>query len=72
MLLMLVLLGAVVAGIAYWKFAQIQKGMAMAKSFAAPPSAVTTVVVAPQPWHGCGAPRARRRHDDASALRGMG
>ena len=50
MLLMLVLLSAVVAGIAYWKFTQVQKAIAMGKSFAPPPAAVTTVIVAPQPW----------------------
>jgi membrane fusion protein, multidrug efflux system len=50
MLLMLILVAGFIAGIAYWKFTQIQKGIAMSKSFAQPPSAVTTTVVKSQTW----------------------
>ncbi|MEK0446334.1 MAG: hypothetical protein RLZZ399_1655 [Verrucomicrobiota bacterium] len=50
MLLMLLCVLLAVAGIGYAKFRQIQAAIAMGKSFAPPPSAVTTLVVQPQPW----------------------
>jgi membrane fusion protein (multidrug efflux system) len=50
MLLMLLCVALAVAGIGYAKFRQIQAAIAMGKSFAPPPSAVTTLVLAPQKW----------------------
>jgi membrane fusion protein, multidrug efflux system len=50
MLLMLVLVAIFIAGIGYWKYVQIQRGMAMGAKFGPPPSAVTTIVVQPQQW----------------------
>ena len=50
MLTMLLSVAIVVAGIAFFKYRQIQAAIAMGKSFAPPPSAVTTLVVQPQPW----------------------
>ena len=50
MLLMLLCVAVAVAGIGYAKFRQIQAAIAMGKSFAPPPSAVTTLVLAPQKW----------------------
>lgn len=50
MLLMLVCVALAVAGIAYAKFRQIQAGIAMGKSFAPPPAAVTTLQIQPQNW----------------------
>lgn len=50
MLLMLLGVGIALAGIASVKKRQIEAGMAMAKSFAPPPVAVTTVRVEAQPW----------------------
>jgi membrane fusion protein (multidrug efflux system) len=50
MLLMLFLVVLFIAGIAFWKYKQIQAGMAMGAKFAPPPAAVTTVVVDSQTW----------------------
>ncbi len=50
MLLMLFCVALAVAGIGYAKFRQIQAAIAMGKSFAPPPSAVTTLVLSPQRW----------------------
>ncbi len=50
MLLMLLCVALAVAGIGYAKFRQIQAAIAMGKSFAPPPSAVTTLVLSPQKW----------------------
>ena len=50
MLLMLFLVLLAVAGIGFLKYRDIQKGMAMGKMFAPPPSAVTTVTVKGQTW----------------------
>jgi membrane fusion protein (multidrug efflux system) len=50
MLLMLFCVALAVAGIGYAKFRQIQAAIAMGKSFAPPPSAVTTLVLTPQKW----------------------
>jgi membrane fusion protein (multidrug efflux system) len=50
MLLMLLLVLLAVAGIAFLKYRAIQKGMAMGKMFAPPPTAVSTVTVQPQTW----------------------
>lgn len=47
---MLLCVTLAVAGIGYVKFRQIQAAIAMGKSFAPPPSAVTTLVLAPQKW----------------------
>jgi membrane fusion protein (multidrug efflux system) len=47
---MLLCAAAAVAGIAFFKYRQIQAAIAMGKSFAPPPSAVTTLVVEPQQW----------------------
>ena len=50
MLIMLFCAAVGVAGIAFLKYRQIQAAIAMGKSFAPPPSAVTTLVLEPQPW----------------------
>ena len=50
MLIMLLSVALIVAGVAFFKYRQIQAAIAMGKSFAPPPSAVTTLVVQPQPW----------------------
>lgn len=50
MLLMLFLVVLAVAAIAYGKYLNIQKGIAMGKMFAPPPTAVTTVTVKAQTW----------------------
>lgn len=50
MLLMLLCVALAVAGIGYAKFKQIQGAIAMGKSFAPPPAAVTTQVLQPQVW----------------------
>jgi membrane fusion protein (multidrug efflux system) len=50
MLFMLFCVALAVAGIGYAKFRQIQAAIAMGKSFAPPPSAVTTLVLSPQRW----------------------
>jgi len=50
MLLMMVCVTLVVAGIGYAKFKQIQAAIAMGKSFAPPPAAVTTEVLKAQTW----------------------
>jgi membrane fusion protein (multidrug efflux system) len=50
MLLMLLCVALALAGIASVKKRQIEAGMAMAKSFAPPPAAVTTVTLESQPW----------------------
>jgi membrane fusion protein (multidrug efflux system) len=50
MLVMLCLAILLIAGIAFWKYTNIKKGMAMGAKFAPPPTAVTTVVVKPQTW----------------------
>jgi membrane fusion protein (multidrug efflux system) len=50
MFLMLLCAALCLAGIAFVKKRQIEAGMAMAKSFAPPPVAVTTLQVEGQPW----------------------
>ena len=50
MLLMLFCVALAVAGIGYAKFKQIQAAIAMGKSFAPPPAAVTTHVLQSQNW----------------------
>lgn len=50
MFLMLLCVALAVAGIAYAKFRQVQAAIAMGKSFAPPPAAVTTTIVTPQTW----------------------
>jgi membrane fusion protein (multidrug efflux system) len=50
MLLMLFLVVLFILGIAFWKYRQIQAGMAMGAKFAPPPAAVTTVIVQAQTW----------------------
>ena len=50
MLLMLFCVALALAGIGYAKFRQIQAAIAMGKSFAPPPSAVTTLILSPQRW----------------------
>ena len=50
MLLMLFLVLVFIAGIAFWKYTLIRKGMAEGAKFAPPPTVVTTVVVKPQTW----------------------
>ncbi len=50
MLLMLFCVALAIAGIGYAKYQQIQAAIAMGKSFAPPPAAVTTLVVQPQEW----------------------
>ena len=50
MLIMLLSVAVIVAGIAFLKYRQIQAAIAMGKSFAPPPSAVTTLVIEPNPW----------------------
>lgn len=50
MLLMLAGVACLLAGIAYAKFRQIQAGIALGKSFAPPPTAVTTLILRPQTW----------------------
>ena len=47
---MLVLAAVFIAGIAYWKYTIVLKGMAEAAKFAPPPATVTTVVVKAQTW----------------------
>lgn len=50
MALMLVLVLALVAGLGFVKYRQIQTAIAQGASFAPPPSAVTTVLAAQQTW----------------------
>ena len=50
MLLMLFLASAIIVGIGYWKYIQVQKAMAAGGKFAPPPTTVTTVVVKTQTW----------------------
>ena len=50
MLLMLFCVALALAGIGYAKFRQIQAAIAMGKSFAPPPSAVTTLILSSQRW----------------------
>ena len=50
MLSMLVLMVVFIAGIAFWKYKVVLKGMAEGKKFTPPPAAVTTVTVKPQEW----------------------
>ena len=50
MFLMLFCVALAVAGIGYFKFKQIQAAIAMGKSFAPPPAAVTTQVLRAQVW----------------------
>lgn len=50
MLLMLVLVIGFIAAIGFFKYRQIQAGMAMGAKFAPPPAAVTTLVVKSQNW----------------------
>ena len=47
---MIVLVVLVIAGLGFFKYRQIQKGMAMKDMFAPPPAAVTTYVAKPQSW----------------------
>ncbi|MEY5026905.1 MAG: hypothetical protein RLZZ244_2433 [Verrucomicrobiota bacterium] len=50
MLLMLLAVAIAIAGITYAKVIKVKKAIAMGKSFAPPPAAVTTVTVQPRPW----------------------
>ena len=50
MILMLVVAVAVIAGLGFVKFRQIQTAVAQGASFAPPPEAVTTVVAKPEKW----------------------
>ncbi len=50
MLLMLSLLLLFITGIGYWKYSQVQEGIAKGAKFAPPPTAVTTVVVKGEKW----------------------
>jgi membrane fusion protein, multidrug efflux system len=50
MILMLVLTGAVIAGLGAVKFKQIQGAAAQAAAMQPPPEAVTTIVAAAEPW----------------------
>jgi membrane fusion protein (multidrug efflux system) len=50
LILMLVIVLALVAGLGFVKYRQIQTAMAMGASFAPPPSAVTTVVAQRETW----------------------
>jgi len=50
MFTMLLCVALAIAGIGFAKFKQIQAAIAMGKSFAPPPSAVTTLVLAYQQW----------------------
>ena len=50
MILMLVVAVAVIAGLGFVKFRQIQTAVAQGASFAPPPEAVTTVVAEPGKW----------------------
>ena len=50
MLLMLVLVAAVIAGLAFLKYRQIEAAMAGGASFQPPPEAVTSLVAREQPW----------------------
>jgi membrane fusion protein (multidrug efflux system) len=50
MILMLFCVALAIAGIGYAKYKQIQAAIAMGKSFAPPPAAVTTQVLEPQVW----------------------
>ena len=47
---MLVLAGAFIVAIGFWKYTLIRKGMAEGAKFAPPPTAVTTVTVKAQKW----------------------
>ena len=71
---MLVLAGAFIVAIGFWKYTLIRKGMAEGAKFAPPPTAVTTVTVKAQKWqpvlrsvgslkaiHGVSSRRCRRR-----------
>ncbi|MCE9518429.1 MAG: efflux RND transporter periplasmic adaptor subunit [Verrucomicrobia bacterium] len=50
MLLMLLVMAAIIAGLAYIKYQSIQAGIAMGAKFAPPPTPVTTIVVKGQTW----------------------
>ena len=50
MILMLLLTGAVVAGLGFVKFQQIQTAIAEGAAFKAPPEAVTSIVAAQETW----------------------
>jgi len=50
MLLMLAVVLAIVAGLGFVKYHQIQAAIAMGASFQPPPSAVTTIVAKPATW----------------------
>src|SRR5216683_8274437 len=50
MILMLALAVAVVAGLGFVKFRQIQTAVAQGASFQPPPEAVTTIVAKPEKW----------------------
>src|SRR6266576_7188319 len=50
LILMLVIVLALVAGLGFVKYRQIQTAIAMGASFAPPPSAVTTVVAQRETW----------------------
>jgi membrane fusion protein, multidrug efflux system len=50
MLQMLTVVAVVVASLGFVKFQQIQAAIAMGRSYAPPPEAVTTIVARPQPW----------------------
>src|SRR5258708_39895079 len=50
MILMLVVVLAVLGGLGFFKYKQIQAAIAMGASFAPPPSAVTTLVARQETW----------------------
>jgi membrane fusion protein (multidrug efflux system) len=50
MVVMLALVGAVVGGLGFVKFRQIQAGMAQAAAFQPPPEAVTTIAASKETW----------------------
>jgi membrane fusion protein, multidrug efflux system len=50
MLQMLTVVAVVVAGLGFVKFQQIRAAIAMGRSYAPPPEAVTTIVARPQQW----------------------
>ena len=50
MILMLVVTAALVGGLGFTKFRQIQEGMAQAAAFQPPPEAVTTIVAKQEKW----------------------
>lgn len=50
MLLMLVVVLALIGGLGFFKYRQIQAAIAMGASFAPPPAAVTTIIAKNETW----------------------